>query len=158
MEPVIIKNIVDTLDCLMDEWKYFLNKKTGDIMEIQIEYLSIAEESEENEDFSSYQDWEQDSIMKALMILENWNDYIELPDKYEIHEYSIMESFCYSICDEKLSDMLCNAISGKGAFRRFKDAIIRHDLENEWYAYKFETLCRIAREWCDFNKIPFVEE
>jgi len=27
--------------------------------------------------------------------------------------------------------------SGKGAFRRFKDAIIQHDVENEWYDFKF---------------------
>jgi len=158
MKPVIIKHIADTLDCLMDEWKYYLNKKTGEIVEIQEEYLSIAEELEEDEELGSYMDWEQDSIREALLIFENWNDYIELPDKYEINEYSIMESFCYSINNEKLRVKLCNAISGRGAFRRFKDAIIRYGVENEWYNFKFEALCKIARDWCDLHEIPYVEE
>ncbi|MFZ3129946.1 MAG: hypothetical protein WA125_02305, partial [Desulfosporosinus sp.] len=55
MKPVSLKEIVDRLDFLMDEWKYYLNKKTGDIVEIQMEYLSIAEESEDD-DFSEYED------------------------------------------------------------------------------------------------------
>jgi len=46
MKPVSLKEIADRLDCFMDERNYYLNKKTGDIVEIQMEYLSIAEESE----------------------------------------------------------------------------------------------------------------
>ncbi len=158
MKRVKIKRIADTLDCLMDEWNYYLNKKTGEIVEIQTEYMRVAEESEEDEDFSSYLDWEQDCIREAIMLLENWSDYIPLLDKYEVHEYSIMESFCYSLNDEKLRARLCNAISGRGAFRRFKDAIIQYNIDKDWYDFKFEELCSIARRWCDDNKIPYDDE
>ncbi|MBZ4687565.1 MAG: hypothetical protein JG764_1198 [Clostridiales bacterium] len=72
MKPVIIKHIADTLDCLMDEWKYYLNKKTGEIVEIQEEYLSIAEELEEDEELGSYMDWEQDSIRGCFFLQKNF--------------------------------------------------------------------------------------
>ena len=110
------------------------------------------------DDIGQYEDWEQESIKEAIEIIENWNDYIELPDKNEIHEYNIMEKFCYSIEDERLSNKLCSVISGRGAFRRFKDAINRYDLEDSWYAYKDKILYKIARDWCEVNKIPFTEE
>ncbi|EGW39235.1 hypothetical protein [Desulfosporosinus sp. OT] len=110
MKPVSLKEIVDRLDFLMDEWKYYLNKKTGDIVEIQMEYLSIAEESEDDNDFSEYEDWEQDAIREAVDVVENWNDYVELPDREEVNEYRIMENFCYSQEDDKLRNKLCHSI------------------------------------------------
>ncbi|AGL00541.1 UPF0158 family protein [Desulfoscipio gibsoniae] len=158
MKPVKLNDIVEYLDCLMDGWKRYYNKKTGQITEIQVEYLAIAEESGEEDDFSENSDWEQEAIKEAIDIIDNWDDYIELPDKYEIHEYSIMEKFCYSIENERLSNKLCNAISGRGAFRRFKDAIIRYDLEDSWYAYKHKSLSQIARDWCEVNNIPLLKE
>lgn len=155
MKPVSLKEIADRLDFLMDEWNYYLNKKTGEIVEIQREYLSIAEESEDDDDFGEYQDWEQDAIREAVAVLENWGDYLELPDKEEVNDYRIMENFCYSLEDNKLRNKLCYAIDGKGAFRRFRDALNYHGIENDWNAYKYETLCGIAREWCEFHKIQY---
>jgi len=142
----------------MDGWKVYYNKKTGEITEVQVECLAIVEDSDEEDDFSEYSGWEREAINEAIDILNNWDDYIELPDRYEIHEYSIMEEFCNSIEDARLSNKLCNAISGRGAFRRFKDLIIRHDLEDSWYAYKHQSIVQIAREWCEDNKIPLVDE
>jgi hypothetical protein len=158
MKAVKLKDIIEKLDFQIDGWKQYYNKKTGIFVEIQEEYLGIAEELDEEEDFGGYKDWEQEAIEEAIDITENWDDYIELPDKYEIHEYSIMEHFCYSLEDERLSNKLCNAISGRGAFRRFKDIIVRYNLEDSWYSYKYKALCKVARDWCEYNKIPFVEE
>ena len=155
MKPVSLKEIADRLDFLMDEWNYYLNKKTGEIVEIQREYLSIAEESEDDDDFGEYQDWEQDAIREAVAVLENWGDYLELPDKEEVNDYRIMENFCYSLEDNKLRNKLCYTIDGKGAFRRFRDAINYHGIESDWNAYKYDTLCGIVREWCEFHKIQY---
>ncbi|MDR3585766.1 MAG: UPF0158 family protein [Desulfosporosinus sp.] len=76
-------------------------------------------------------DWEQDAIREAVAVVENWGDYVELPDKEEVNDYLIMEDFCYSQEDNKLRDKLCDAIDGKGAFRRFKEPISRHGIEND---------------------------
>jgi hypothetical protein len=155
MKPISLKEIANRLDCFMDEWKQYLNKKTGDIVEIKIEYLSIAEESDEDDDFGEYEDWEQDAIREASDLVENWGDYVELPDREEVNEYRIMENFCYSQEDDKLRNKLCYAIDGKGAFGRFRDLIIQHGIEKEWDSYKQGILSEIVREWCEFNEIDY---
>ena len=155
MKPVSLKEIADRLDFILDEWNCYFNKKTGEIVEIQREYLSIAEESEDDDEFTEYEDWEQDAIREAVAVVENWGDYVELPDKEEVNDYRIMENFCYSQEDNKLRDKQCDAIDGKGAFRRFREAISRHGIENEWDAYKHESLCEIVRQWCEFHEIQY---
>lgn len=102
-----------------------------------------------------YEDWEQDAIREAVDVVENWGDYVELPDREEVNEYRIMENFCYSQEDDKLRNKLCYSIDGKGAFRRFRDVIIKHGIEKEWDSYKYETLCEIVREWCEFHEIDY---
>ena len=145
MMPTSLNEIANRLDCLIDGWKYYLYTKTGEVVEIQMEYLGIAEESEDDDNFSEYEDWEQDAIREAVDVVENWGDYVELPDREEVNEYRIMENFCYSQEDDKLRNKLCYAIDGKGAFRRFRDAIIQHGIEKEWDLYKHETLCGFSR-------------
>ena len=153
MEPVNLKDIVDEMELQMDEYKKYLNKETGEIVTISIEELSIAEESEEGDDFAEYPDWQRDSIMVALTVIENWGSYIELPDKWEINEYEIMEDFCGSVENDMISNALYSAIQGRGAFGRFKDAIRRCRIENDWYKFRDEALKDIAIRWCEENEI-----
>ena len=49
--------------------------------------------------------------------------YSILPGQYEIDEYSMMEAFIDSLPEGRKQDKLYDAISGRGAFRRFKDTI-----------------------------------
>lgn len=154
--PVKLKDIVDRLEEINDEWLGFFNTKNGEIIMIGREYLDIAEEYDEEDDFDNYQDWEREYILEAVDILENMDIYKQLPDKYSIDEYRIMEKFSYLYHDESVSPRLCSAIKGRGAFRCFKDLIIRLGIEEEWYKYKEEALFDIAREWCDSREIPYI--
>lgn len=156
MKPVKLKDIVDEMEMQMDEYHEYLNKETGEIVTVSTEDLSIAEESEEDDDFSKYPNWQQDSIKDALDVIVNWGNYIELPDKWEINEYDIMEEFCGSIKNESISNTLYSAIRGRGAFRRFKDAIIRFRVEDDWYKFREEALKQIAIEWCEENDIMYI--
>jgi hypothetical protein len=156
MKPVKLKDIVDEMEMQMDEYRKYLNKITGEIVNVSTEELSIAEESEEDDDFSEYPDWQQDSIKSALDIIVNWENYIELPDKLEMNEYDIMEEFCGSIKNDRVSNALYSAIQGRGAFRRFKDTIARFGVEDDWYKFREEALRQIAIEWCEENEIMYV--
>lgn len=82
MKPVKLKDIVDEMEMQIDEYRKYLNKETGEIVTVSSEELSIAEESEEDDDFSQYPDWQQDSIKSAIDVIVNWENYIELPDKW----------------------------------------------------------------------------
>lgn len=154
---VKLKSLVDELDMQMDEYRQFLHKETGEIVTVSQEELSIAESSEEDDDFSTYPDWQQDSIHDALDIIVDWEKYEELPTKYEINEYSIMEDFCGSIENDRISNALYDSINGRGAFRRFKDAIERYRVEHQWYAFREEALRKIAIRWCEDNELKYEE-
>lgn len=84
-------------------------------------------------------------------------DYIPLPDQYDIHEYQIMEEFIWDLPEGKNQDTLAQAIRGRGAFRRFKDRLYEIGLEQEWYDYKEKVYKKIARKWCEQYKIDIVE-
>lgn len=43
-----------------------------------------------------------------------------------------------------IRDGLCIALDGPGAFRRFKTALRRFHMEEEWYAYKEEEMLDFA--------------
>ena len=159
MKPVKLKDIIDSLDVQMDEIRSYLNTETGEIITLSTEELDIAEESEGEVDFSEYPDWQRDAINEAIDVLNNLNThkYIELPDRWEINEYGIIESFCYSVNDEKIQNVLFSAIRGSGAFRRFKDIIHIYNIQDSWYQYRYEALRKIAIEWCKENDITFIE-
>ena len=157
MKPVKLKDIVDGMDMQMDESRVFLNKETGEIITISTEELSIAEDSEEDDDFSEYPDWQQDSIKEALDVVADGENYEELPDKFEINEYEIMEEFCESIGNERIGNALYSSIRRRGAFRRFKDSVFRFGMEEDWYRFREEALWDIAVRWCEGNEIEYIE-
>ena len=156
MKFVKLKDIIDEMDTMSDEYKVFLDKETGNIVSLSVEELSIAEELEEDEDFSDYPEWQRDELKEALDVVLNWENYVELPDKFEIDEYSIMEEFCDYVSDSRIGDALRNAIQGRGAFRKFKDTIQRLNIEDSWYKFKEEVFRKIAVEWCEDNHIEYV--
>src|SRR4030095_2662073 len=107
------------------------------------EELRAAENDEPLEDFPA---WRHDAIRIAREILET-EHYLPLPTTFDIHEYSIMERFCLSVNDDDLRDDLCNAIRGRGAFRRFKDRVQVYGMAEDCYRYRDEALREIAIAW-----------
>lgn len=62
--------------------------------------------------------------------------------------YRDMEVFTETVEDEHLAELLSMAISGKGAFRRFKDAIAHHpEAADRWYAFSEDRVRGRARAW-----------
>ena len=116
---VKLSDIIDGLEFQSDESFSYLNTTTGEVVSVTTEELRAAEEEAPLEDFP---DWQHDAIRIAKDIVET-DHYIPLPDRFEIHEYQIMERFCLSVDDDDLRDDLCDAIRGRGAFRRFKDRV-----------------------------------
>jgi hypothetical protein len=69
-------------------------------------------------------------MLKEIIQGEKW---LALPSKFDIHDYSIMESFCSSQQNPSLRDRLLSAIHGSGAFRRFREATEQEGvLEKGW--------------------------
>ena len=84
-------------------------------------------------------------------------DYLALPDQYDLDEYRMMEDFSISLSDQDVGNRLHRAIKGRGAFRRFKDAINRFGIEDDWYRFRDERIKEIARYWCDSKSNQYDE-
>src|SRR5215470_11838387 len=125
---VKLSDIVEGLEFQADEGFSYLNTATGEVVSVTTEELRAAENDEPLEDFP---DWQHDAIRIAGEILST-NHYLPLPDRFEIHEYSIMERFCLSVDDDDVRDDLCKAIRGRGAFRYFKDRMQLYGMADEW--------------------------
>ncbi len=62
--------------------------------------------------------------------------------------YRDMEAFISDLDDADRADQLRLAITGRGAFRRFKDTIARWpDLAQQWYAFSEDRALGRARAW-----------
>jgi hypothetical protein len=153
-KPVKLEDIIDGIEMQTDESESFLNIRTGEVVIISDEESSAAEE---DKPIDLFPEWQHELINKAKEILRS-NDYISLPSKFQVHEYSIMEKFCLSIDDDQLRDLLYYSTKGSGAFRRFKDNICKYNLEEEWYKFRDKAIKRIAIEWCENNGINYIEE
>jgi len=151
---VKISEIIDAIEFNSDFSESYINKKTGKVYYIAEEYFRWAEDEEMSEGLA---DWEKEEIAISKEILYS-EDYIALPDEFEINEYGLMEKFCLSLSDEKLREEMYYSIKGKGAFRRFKNNIYRYGLADEWYKYRDENLMDIAVERCKENGFTILDE
>ena len=142
------------MDILSDEHSAFLNRNTGELVTLSSEELSAAEE---DDNIVDYPEWQQEMIIKAKEVISS-DDYLPLPSKFDIHEYHIMEDFCHSLADDKIRERLLDKIRGRGAFKRFKDAIRNSGIEEEWYRFRQEELEKIAIDWLEANQIPYTKD
>lgn len=155
MAPIIrLKDVIENMDAVGDEIKIFLNIRTGEFVTLSTEELGAAEEGEDIENFP---EWQQAVIQQAEAVLFT-SDYRELPTRFDIHEYKIMENFCYTVEDEALSRRLLNGIRGRGAFRYFKDVIYEFGIEQDWYQFREQAFKEIAIEWLQSNGIAYTDE
>lgn len=103
-----------------------------------------------------YPEWHRELITLARLVLEDKQGrFLPLPTSFDIHEYSIMERFSRNYPDIVISQELCELIQGRGAFRRFKDAIHQYGIQGEWYTYKEAALIDIAKDWCEEHGIKY---
>ena len=98
-------------------------------------------------------DWDEEDKEIAELIEMEWDRFIRLPGKYEIHEYRIMEDFIEELDNQRLQTELYRAIQGRGAFRRFKDKIRYSGIEQQWYDYQNNAYREFALRWCKENNI-----
>jgi hypothetical protein len=95
---------------------YYLDLKTG-----EISFLSENIDDEETEKLRDRIDGEPDR-------------YEQVPKAESYEGYKDMQDYVATVKDEHLGELLEVAINGKGAFRRFKDALLSYPEERErWF-------------------------
>ena len=87
-QPVKLNDVIEALEAAGAELTHYLDRSTGEIVMITFEEMEAAEEDEL---ISEYPDWQREAVLKAREILKSEN-FVALPDQFDIHEYKIMET------------------------------------------------------------------
>lgn len=74
--------------------------------------------------------------------------YALIPSIDSSEAYEDMMKFIDTVEDCRLAELLRVAISGKGAFRRFKDVLLSYPAERErWFRFHRDLMVRRVEEW-----------
>ncbi|MEE8584936.1 MAG: hypothetical protein V3T83_08800, partial [Acidobacteriota bacterium] len=112
-----LRKVREEMEALSQMDTAYLNRRTGELHTIR--------ESERDEvgfgDPADKPDWVREMADQIEEIESNPEEWLTLPDSFEIHEWRLMERFCGTVENPRWQDDLYRAIHGRGAFRFFKD-------------------------------------
>ena len=151
MSKVIsLREIISALEAASDDCTSYLDPETGEIILVTEEERALAED----EFWDETPAWQRELMPKIRAALQG-DRWLELPDRFDINEWSIMERFSRAQNIERIRCELLNAIRGAGAFRTFRAAIRGLGLEQSWYQFRDEALADIARCWLEEHKLQY---
>jgi hypothetical protein len=85
-------------------------------------------------------------------------NYLRIDPVSSREQYRWMERFIPMVENTELRGKLAQAIDGKGAFRRFKDALMTYALEREkWFVFRSERLRTFMEAWLAAHAIKSIE-
>lgn len=147
---ISLRQVVDAIDLPGDDWVSCLDPDTGEIVTVTDEDRHLLERGCLDE----VPEWQRDILSKVRAALE-FDRYLRLPGRFEIHEWAIMERFSRAQEAESIREELLGAIHGSGAFRHFRRAIRRFGLEEAWSRFRDGAFEQLAREWLEAHNLPY---
>lgn len=151
---VKIADIVEAFEVQDGSSISYVNIRTGEVETVSEEYSSLLGIDDDEEDVP---EWLRNEYERYRRVTSS-EDYVSLPSQYEIDEYRIMRSFADDREDPVEAKQLLQSMTGKGAFRRFKDTAFDLGVIDEWHRYRTEAFADIAREWCKENGFEFEDD
>lgn len=152
-KPVNLTDVIEALELLPESWSAYANRLTGEVVSISDDAFEGHEALQVGDEL--YGEADQEMIALVGEILKS-NDFAELPNKFDLDEWSMMRDFCNLIDDSGKQKKLFAAIHGNGAFRRFKNFISENGLQEDWFEFQNNCIEEIAIQWLDTEKIPWV--
>lgn len=134
-KTVYLEDIADAFEECMDGWVQFLDTRTGEIVALSEDPYMACEEDQEL--------WEE---------IDETDDYVRLPNQYELHEKSIMEKFAYESGNKRVSEVLFDALRRRHPYRCFINDL---GISQIYYDYRNRTYINTAEEWCRNYHVPY---
>jgi hypothetical protein len=148
---------------------YYLYLETDDIISVSDEersllesiYESYYDEQTETVDWEDafdeehIPDWQRELLKNADRVEAGFGDsFIAIPAGGSHECYRDMEAFIATVRNRRLQERLERAISGRGAFRYFKDVLLDCLTERErWFQFKQERLHQRILDWLEAHGI-----
>lgn len=117
-----------------DPFERYLDTVTGELIEVPREDADIGLDEDEL-------GRERERVDDAAGRL------VRVPGEHGSDAYGRMEQFARSLDDDDDRDEVLRAITGKGAFRRFKDITGQLRLVDRWRAFEAAAMEEDARDW-----------
>jgi hypothetical protein len=149
---ISLREVIETLEMQGENCLSYLDRDTGEIVTATEEVRRLAEEPEESQD--NLPEWQREMVRKVRAMLASSRS-LQLPDRFRIHEWSIMNEFAGAQHSKQLRQKLLEAMHGAGAFRMFGSTIRRLGIEKSWYRFHEEALAEIARDWLEAHELPY---
>ncbi len=145
-----------------------LDKQQDDALAVPVAWEALEDAFENNApEVHSYLHFDTGEVIRIVdgvadpsMHTRIMNDarYLRIDPVSSREQYRWMERFIATVEDEELRRRLNIAIDGKGAFRRFKDALMGHPVDRErWFAFRSERLRSCMESWLTAHGIHSVE-
>jgi hypothetical protein len=147
---ISLREVIEAMEITGDDCVSYLDPETGEIITVTEEERHLAED----ESLEDVPEWQREMLPKIRAALES-DRFLELPDRFDIHEWSIMDAFSRAQGSEQTQQELLDAIHGAGAFRTFRSTIRRLGMEQNWYKFREEALAEIARNWLEEHELSY---
>lgn len=158
MKPIKLSELIDALEFGSDEHVAQVDLQNGCVVTVDCSVLSAVEEGDEDS-LRDLPDWQSEEVEIARAIVEDSGErFVDVPDKFDFHEYRQMERFIGTVEDSEAAEQLWRAIKGKGAFRYFKDTASRLGLLQQWYRYRDTAMREFVIAWAEAHDIPLAED
>lgn len=100
---------------------------------------------------------ERDAMHYAMVMEEDWERYIPIPNIMDGDEAAMMRAFAESRPREAVKERLLTALQGAGAVTRFRRQVRHLLLKPAWEFFKQDYLMQAARDWCEENAVEYRE-
>jgi hypothetical protein len=108
----------------------------------------------------AHPDWMRVMLDEAHKVeQDDGTTYIAVPKADSRESYHVMEDFIKTVADQRFQAQLQYAIQGRGAFRRFKDALLTHsDERDRWFAFNAAHVRERMLAWLEGEGITAILE
>jgi hypothetical protein len=173
--PIDLNELAVAMDDNSWEHHYYLDLTSGEVTlvsdEMHIDLEAIYEEAldeygqermpiAEAIEQATVSDWEKPALLVADQIERTARERFREIPRPEPHDgYQAMEEFIDTVQDDHLRRNLAQAITGRGAFRRFKNLLARFPQEQErWYDFRDDRLDKRMFAWLEDEGFEWEED
>ncbi len=149
-----LTELMDSMEMQSEEWIYRYDRQTGHVAMVERSTYSAIEEGDDD----GLDPADEEVVLARAMVEDNGERFLELPDKFDFHEYRQMERFIGTLEDARVAEDLWRAIKGKGAFRFFRDTAARHGVLDAWYRFRDERAKQFVIGWAEAHEVPYEDD
>lgn len=147
---VSVAAIVREVDALSQESTLYVNRRTGTVTVWSNGFMMDGElEKDDGDD----PEWLQQAKAEGRE-LESNPDWCALLDRFDLDEYGMRKRFARNAMPAASRDLF-DALSGRGAFGRFRGVINERGLQEEWEAFRAGLMADLIRFRLREKGIPF---